>query len=48
MVMLSEAQSSVELTSAVDHDECLLCVNEAEFLALLNNLVQQLRAAADC
>jgi hypothetical protein len=43
MVLLPEVQSDLDSTSELD--ECLLCVNEAEFLALLDNLVAAMRAA---
>jgi hypothetical protein len=43
MVLLPEVQSDFDSISELD--ECLLRVNETEFLALLDNLVAAMRAA---
>lgn len=45
MVLLPEARP--ETDSIVDLDECLLRVNETEFLALIDNLMLAMRERAD-
>ena len=41
MSLLPDAQSNSD--SNTDLDECVLCVNESEFLALIDSLVAAMR-----